>query len=148
MQEAVLPARHGISRARLFIKLADECEIADKDIHEAFLDAAIIFCRSSMLRLQARYENREGWDKWYAPLLKNPSVMFIKGERNFVEHEAPLKVGQIMYGGSGPAKAKYLYYFKNINEPAIDTVLTHTNGIEKLIREGEMKFGSDDIIRA
>ena len=45
---------------------------------EAFLDAAIIFCRSSMLRLQARYQKCEGWDKWYAPLLNNPSVITYK----------------------------------------------------------------------
>ena len=52
--EVVLPARHGTSRARLFIQLADECVVADKDMHEAFIDAVIVFCRTAMNRLQRR----------------------------------------------------------------------------------------------
>ena len=55
VDEVVLPARHGISRARLFIQLADQCVVADKDMHGGFIDAAILFYRTAMNRLRRRY---------------------------------------------------------------------------------------------
>jgi len=149
VDEVGLPARHGISRARLFIQLADECVVADNDMHKAFIDAVIVFRRTAMNRLQIRCKGCDIWNDWYDPLLENPSVLFIKSERDFVIHEVPSKVNQVIHAGlTRPEKTKHSYYYENSKKPAIDTVLAHTEEIKNLIRECEMKFGADGIMRA
>jgi len=48
----VPPPRHAISRARLFLDLADECSMEQRDRCEAFMEAAIIFCRAALHRVK------------------------------------------------------------------------------------------------
>src|SRR5262249_500652 len=43
-----LPSRHAISRARLFLDLADECTMGQRDRCEALMEAAIVFCRAAL----------------------------------------------------------------------------------------------------
>ena len=139
--EKLLPARHAISRARLFLDLADSCTIAERNLHEAYFEAAIIFCRAAMHRLQSRYGKKAGWKAWFDSLLSNPSVMFVREERDFILKDASPKVGQIIYQGEVPDLAKLLYYYEDANVPAVDTVRKHVEAVAKVILEGELKFG-------
>ena len=143
-----LPNRHAISRAKLFLDLAEPCTVTERDRHEAYLEAAIIFCRTAIHRLQHRYKNETGWSAWFNSLLSNPSVAFIREERNFILKEAPPKVGQIIHLDVTPTLAKYLYYYESPDVPAIDTVRRHVEEVEKVILEGELKFGDGAEIKA
>lgn len=137
-----LPNRHAISRAKLFLDLADPCTVVERDMHEAYFEAAIIFCRTAIHRLQNRYEKYAGWKTWFNSLLSNPSVAFIREERNFILKEAPPKVGQIIRLDVTSNLAKHLYYYESPDVPAVDTVRRHVEEVEKVILEGERIFGN------
>ncbi len=144
-----LPSRHGISRAKLFLDLADDCRASERDHHEAYLEAAIVFCRTAILRLIPRYKKSARWKAWFDLLLMNASIEFIRSERNFILKEAPPKVGQITYGGGLEVdRAKYLYYYENPNVPAVDTVRRHVAEVERVILEGEKLFGGGAKVKA
>ena len=101
-----------------------------------------------MLLYQTRYKKCPDWRIWFNPLEHNLSIQFIRTERDWNLKEAPPKVGQRIYVGIEIEKAKCLYYY--VSEPdrtAIDTVRRHVAEIERIIREGEQKFGSTLYIR-
>ena len=143
-----LPPRHSISRARLFINLADQCPFAERDTHEALLEAAVIFCRAALHRLTTRYRKNPDWKTWFDPVRTNPSVEFIREERNWILKEAPPKFGQRIIVGAPFDKAKLLYYYIGDSETtAIDALRVHVDEIERIIRDGEQKFGGTESIR-
>ena len=146
-----LPQRHSIARAKFFINLADQCPVAERDNHEAFMEAAIVFCRAAIHRLRTRYKKSPDWKTWFESLRGNPSIEFIKEERDWILKEAPPKVGQRIILGtpvgqeviddSPIEKAKHLYYFVGeTDKTAIDTVRRHIDEIERIVREGEHNF--------
>lgn len=53
-----LPKRHALCRAKLFAELADRCTAAERELHEAYLEAAIVFCRTAIQRLMTRYRHK------------------------------------------------------------------------------------------
>ena len=149
MTQAQLPPRHAISRAKFFVTLADQCPVSERDAHEAFMEAAVVFCRTAIHRLQTRYEKCTDWKIWFNSLKDNPSIRFIRKERDWILKEAPPKVGQRICIGHQIEKAKCLYYFVGeTDSSAIDTVVRHVDEIERVIREGDQKFGSTEYIRA
>lgn len=137
------PKRHALVRARFFLERAEECTFERRDHHEAFLETAIIFARTALHRLKTRHERQPGWKEWWSGLLSNPSVEFIRRERDFILKDAPPKVGQILYGGgSGPSSAKYYYYYEDPQTPASETVRRHVAEIERIVIDGESRFGT------
>lgn len=128
--------------------LADQCKSSERDAHEAYMEAAIVFCRTAIHRLKTRYERCTGWKSWFESLRNNASVNFIRSERDFILKEAPPKVGQVVRVGQMIERAKDLYYYESIDIPAIETVRRHVNEIERVIREGESKFGDGVKIQA
>jgi hypothetical protein len=91
------PPRHGISRARFFLERAEECSVDEREAFEAYLEAAIIFGRTAMDRLNRKYEKKIGKHKeWWDSLLENASVKFFKDARDFIVHEGPWPFNQII----------------------------------------------------
>jgi hypothetical protein len=145
---STLPNRHAISRARFFLDLADQCKASERDAHEAYMEAAIIFCRTAIHRLKTRYHRCDGWKSWFDSLRSNASVNFIQNERNFIVKEAQPKVGQVIRLGQTVEKAKDFYYYESPDISAIETVRRHVNEVERIIYEGESKFGDGKHIPA
>jgi hypothetical protein len=134
------PPRHAISRAEFFLSLATGCNIEERDYFEAYLEAAIVFARSALLRLEALYKTHLGWKSWWDSLLTDPDVNFFRHERNCIIHKAPSKIGQIIsVGGRSNAAADY-YYYEAPSIPATATVERHLKGIEKIALDSEARF--------
>ena len=149
MADPELPPRHPISRAKFFVNLADQCPVAERDAHEAFMEAAIVYCRAAIHRLRTRYKKSPDWGTWFNSLKGNPSIQFIRKERDWILKEAPPKVGQRIYIDGQIEKAKCLYYYVGeADSTAIDTVRRHVDEIARFIREGEQRFGNYEYIRA
>jgi hypothetical protein len=139
--------RDALSRARLFIALARKCHAAERNEHEAFLEAAIIYGRTALLRLETAYENRVGWTNWWAPLLRNQSVRFLRNERNTIIHECPPRVGQnIRLDEGNHVAADYYYYGKDPNVRAVDTVEQAINETETLIGQATVLFQNARVV--
>ena len=102
------PARHPISRARFFLERAVECSVQQCDEHEAYLEAAIVFGRTALLRLEAEYNKHPDWKVWWAGLLSNTSVNFLRNERNWIRN----------YSRDGQARAGVPWLVSDRPEPA------------------------------
>ena len=114
------PKREAISRARFFLELARDCPYGDdlavrEAFKEASLNAAIVFRRTVILRVHAAAEKKAQGDPsikaeakaWWASLRGNPAIEFFREERNFISHEGPPKMGQIVrLGDPTPLKAE------------------------------------------
>ena len=131
--------RHAISRARFFLERAEECNVDERDEFEANLEAAIIFGRTAMDRLNRKYRKYRKklgkHEEWWNNQLKDRSVKFFMEERHWILHEGPPKVGQKIIGAGigerSPAesvtRASELYYFDEDGPqtPATVTVGRH-----------------------
>jgi len=136
------PTRHPISRARLLLQKAEECSPSERDYHETLLEAAIVFSRAAISRLQKKFRDHPEWQSWFASLLDHESVQFIRTERDFILKEAPPRIGQRIIMGPAPL-AKELYYYESPDTPAVDTVRRHTEATAQLVLEAEKKFGKE-----
>lgn len=141
------PTRHAISRSRFFFGLARDCSGEKRDEFEAFLEAAIVFARTAILRVERQYKKHPDWKPWWDRLLSNTSLEFIREERNWILHEAPPKIGQIIRlgaagGGAPPAaeRASELYFYET-GIPATDTVGRHIDAVERAVNEADSRFG-------
>src|SRR6266852_4421543 len=130
-----LPSRHAISRARLFLDLADECTIEHRDRCEAFMEAAIIFCRTALQRVQKQYEDRPGWKTWWDGLLNDPDVNFIRQHRNWIVKEAPEKFSQVLRPGQPMPFAADCYYYEKYDIRATTTLRRLIDATEHRIKE-------------
>lgn len=120
--------------------MASNCSPSQRDEFEAFLEAAIIFGRSSLDRLKKEFKSHSGWSSWFAALKGNPSVEFFREHRNFILKEASPKVGQRI--GFQPVDIAADLYFFEPNEPATATVRNHLSVIAKLVQEASNRFGT------
>jgi len=151
-------SRSAIARAYYFLEKAENFTSTQIDDSEAHLEAAVIFGRTALHRLQTKYENRPGWKAWWDSLLADASVDFFRRERNVILKEGPSKFGRnawaggiggaggIGEGGAGgiggaPALAKYFYYYDDYQTPATETVRKHLPVIARYVRDAEKKFG-------
>ena len=133
--------RDAIQRAKFFLDKARHCPADERADFEAYLEAAIVFTRAALHRLQARFKSHPAWKHWWDLLLSDPSVDFIREERNRILKEAPPKIGQVLYGGSQqPQYASAFYYYESAGIPATDTVNRHLNRIADLVAQGETRF--------
>jgi hypothetical protein len=128
--------RDSISRARLFIEMARECDMDHRDQHEAFLDAAIVFARSALLRLQSANKRKPGWSAWWSALAADPSFTFLRHYRNFELHERP----QLVSAGGDRSLALDHCCFGDHTVPAVDTLARHMDRIEEIVRDAEPRF--------
>jgi hypothetical protein len=139
--------RDAIPRANLFISLAKGCPFSQRNEHEAFLESAVIYGRTALLRIETEYENRVGWKEWWGPLLRNKSVKFLQDERNTILHECPPKVNQVIHMGAREVMAADCYYYgDDPNIRAVDTVETHVIETERLVHEGRAQFKNVEIV--
>jgi hypothetical protein len=135
------PKRHAISRARLFLDLAKRCPIEKRDEFEAYLEAAIVFARAALHRLNSEHEHQSNWKSWWNGLLSNTAVKFFRNERDLILKKSPPKIGQIIRVGKPSASiAAELYYYDNPQTPATDTIEKHLNAVEALLIEAQSRF--------
>lgn len=134
-----LPKRHALSRAEFFLTLAEQCTPEQSEDFEAYLEASIVFARTAIHRLQAKYHRHPAWKKWFKSLQKNPAVEFFRGERNFIVKKGPPKMGQI--STLNPIKrAAQLYYYEQPSFDATKTVRVHLNSLIETVTEAETLF--------
>lgn len=132
------PKRHAISRAQMFLALADKCSIQERDICEAFIEAAIVFGRTAIHRLQSRFKGHPNWKPWFESLLAEPSVMFFRRQRDHILKDGPPKIGQII--GGAPARASDMYYFEDPTVSATATIRQHLTKLDALVADAETRF--------
>jgi hypothetical protein len=132
--------RDAVSRAGLFLEMARMCTVEQRDEYEAFLEAAIVFGRSALLRLKTTFRKHGNWPEWWESLRGDESVEFLREERNYVLKEGPTKVGQVIRIGVRTELAEEHYYFESPDVPATATVEKHLKRVEQLVVEAEQRF--------
>lgn len=130
--------RDAISRAELFLALADKCSIQEREICEAFIEAAIVFGRTAIHRLQSRFKARPDWKPWFELLLAEPSVLFFRRQRDRILKEGPPKIGHII--GGSPARASDMYYFEDPKISATATIRQHLTKLNAVVADAEARF--------
>ena len=131
--------RTAIARAEFFLALAEQCTPAQRNEFEAFLEAAIVFARAALHRLQCEFRSHPSWKEWFAQLRGNPSVEFFREHRDFLLKEASPKVGQII-SFNPVTTAAQLYYFEDPSVTATATVRKHLKFYTKILMDGEACF--------
>ncbi len=141
-------SRSALERSRLFLRLAADCAADQRVEFEAFIEAAIVFARAALHRLQAKHERHAQWKSWWRGLSGNPAIEFFRTERDWLLKEAPLKIGQRGFAASigssrpsyEPSKASEFYFFESPDVPATDTVVGHLKELERVLKNGEATF--------
>jgi hypothetical protein len=141
-------SRSAISRARFFLEKAKTCPVDARVDFEAFVEAAIVFARAAVHRLQSRHEKHAQWKEWWNGLRGFPSIEFFRTERDWILKEAAPKIGQKIFAASvgstepshSPATAAELYYFDDPSIPATITVERHLDDLEKRLADAERLF--------
>ena len=136
-----LPPRLAISRARQFLDLADECPMEQRDRCEAFMEAAIIFCRAALQRVKSRYCGRPGWKPWWDGLLNDADLDFIRQRRNWIVKEAPETFGQVVRPGQPFLRAADCYYYNTHTIRATTTLRRCVDVTERHIEDADVRFG-------
>jgi hypothetical protein len=127
--------RSAIGRAKFFLNKAAECTASQRNEFEAFTEAAIVFARSAIHRVQSQYGKKNKHPKfqsWWDGLLNNPSLEFLREERDFILKEAPQKTGQYI-GAPIPTHAREFYFYRDTSGNPVDPV----NELSKHITEAE-----------
>jgi hypothetical protein len=157
-QQRVTPqSREGISRAKLFVKKAKACPASARVDFEAYLEAAIIFGRTEIHRLQSKFgkppRKHPNWSAWWDSVLNNSAVKFLRTERDHILKEASARIGQRVFVPfiaeddteasvlPSPALAQEFYYYDaDPKVPATETVEKHLSEIERLVEEAKARF--------
>lgn len=140
---ATFPSRHAISRARFFLDMAESCELNRRNEFEAFLEAAIVFGRSALHRVQAEFEGHPKWKAWFEALRENQSVQFFRVHRNFILKEGPPRIGQKIIFGEVVENAGDLYFFDEPDVTASETVRQHLDQLTCVVEEAMGLFCND-----
>jgi len=135
------PPRHAISRAQFFLALASKCESADQNEFEAFMEASIVFGRTAIHRLKNDFEHHTKSKNWFDSLKENPSIEFVREQRDFILKEGPSKVGQRI-GVAPVVSAAELYFFDESGKPADQTVREHLEALTLVIEEANVQFAA------
>lgn len=135
--------RDAVSRARQFLEMGQRCTHEERDEYEAFLEAAIVFGRAAVHRLQSRFKKHPNWEAWWDSLNLNESVQFFRVERDYLLKEGPTKVGQVIRLGARTERADEHYYFESADVPATATVEWHLKQIEQLVEQAEGLFAAE-----
>ena len=144
-------SRSALSRAAFFLDKAEACSAEERVAFEAYLDAAIVFGRAAIHRFQAKHKTHPAWKNWWNGLSENPSINFIRTERDWLLKEAPPKINQIVFAGtpnlSGdhvpahrPTRAGDFYYFEEPGVSATATLARHLAVVSELLSKAEGLF--------
>ena len=141
-------SRQALSRARFFLAKASACPAEARVEHEACLEAAIVFARAAVHRVQAKYKGHTGWNAWWDSLRADPAVDFFRTERDWILKEAPPKLCQkICVASIGDSEAAYVpqtaaefYYFDDPSTPATATVEKHLKSLEATLADAAKRF--------
>ncbi len=144
-------SRRAVSRARFFLEKAKRCSVDETEDFEAYLEAAIIFARSSVHRMRLNHENDHRMQDWWESLRGNPDIEFFRTERDWILKHAAPKIGQKVFPASvgskdasdSPTCATEMYYFGDPRIPATDTVETHLAAIEQHLKNAEALLNSE-----
>ena len=144
-QHVTSESRLAIARAKFFLRMAILCPAHARVDFEAFLEASIVFGRTEMHRLKAMFGKHPEWAAWWYSLNANPSVNFLRKERDRILKEESTKVGQRIFlpfssddqsytkVPANPSRAYEFYYFgEDASVPATTTVHNHLIEIERL----------------
>lgn len=145
-------SRSALYRATFFLDKAEACSGDERVEFEAFLEAAIVFARAALHRFQAKHKSHAKFKDWWDSLLVNPSIDFIRTERDWLLKEASPKINQIVFGATIsvagnhapayiPSRAGEFYYFDAPGVSATSTVAKHLAVVSGLLSEGERLFG-------
>lgn len=135
--------RDAVSRASLFLEMARMCTVEQRDEYEALLEAAIVFGRTGLQRLQPTFGRDPNWKEWWNSLRGDESVEFFRAQRNYLLKEGPTKVGQVIRFGTQTERAEEHYYFESPDVPATATVEKHLKRIERLVAEAQGRFAGE-----
>jgi hypothetical protein len=135
-------SREALSRARFFLAKSERCSADDRLEFEAFLEAAILFARAALHRLQAKYRKHPKWKAWWDSLRGNAAIEFFRTERDWILKEASPRIGQRVFAGGSEAVllAGHFYYFTDPSIPATTSIETHLASLEKLVKDAENSF--------
>jgi hypothetical protein len=122
--------------------MARGCRVEERDEYEAFLEAAIVFGRSALHRLQPLYEKHPDWKTWWNGLRGDKSVEFFRTQRDYLLKEGPTKVGQVIRVGTPTTRAEEHYYFETSDVPATETIERHLQRITKVVADAHARFGA------
>jgi hypothetical protein len=136
-----LPSHLAISRARLFLDLADECTMEQRDRCEAFMEAAIIFCRTALQRARTQYKRRPSWNDWWDRLRTDPNLAFTRQRRNWIVKEAPETFSQVIRPGQPFSFAADCYYYDRRDIRATTTLRRLVDVNERHIEDADARFG-------
>jgi hypothetical protein len=144
-------SRHALSRARFFAEKAKQCRGDERVDFEAFLEASIVFARTAVLRLKPEFKKlkkERDWVAWVTSPIGDPAMVFFKKERDWILHQAPPKIGQILFAGTAgsseppyaPEYASEFYFYEDLSTPATDTLDNHLNALEQCLTEAERRL--------
>jgi hypothetical protein len=151
--------RDAITRAWFFLEQARglpfSADFREYESFEAYLEAAIIFSRVAIHRLHSEAEQKAKGDPhlkaevdaWWASLLDEPAIPFLRDQRNVIAKEGPPKFNQnIMMGGPAPGqKMEELYYYETPDIPATETIERHLRSVERIVTDAETRFGTSTL---
>jgi hypothetical protein len=86
-----------------------------RDRCEAFMEAAIIFCRAAIHRVKTEYEGQPGWKNWWNRRRDDPDLAFIRKRHDWIVQEAPESFGQVIRPGQPMQFAADCYYYERAN---------------------------------
>lgn len=141
-------SRSAISRARLFLQLAEKCTIHERGHFEAFVEAAIVFSRAAVHRFKNENEAHPKWDIWWDCIAGNAAIKFFRAERNWILKEASSRIGQRGFAASvsssgptqSPTKATEMYFYETPSVSATATVERHLAALEQLLGNAQDLF--------
>ena len=112
-----------------------------RDRCEAFMEAAIIFCRAALHRVRTQYKRRPGWDEWWNGLLNDPDLAFIRRRRDWIVKEAPETFSQVVQPGQPFSFAADCYYYERYDIRATTTLRRCVDATEGHTTDADTKFG-------
>src|SRR5262249_61645539 len=122
---------------------ADECPMEQRDHCEAFMEAAIVFCRTAIHRVKAQYADHPDWIDWWKSLLSDPDLDFICRHRDSIVKKAPGAFSQVVrvnvpfeFAADG-----YHYAHEHYTVRATKTLRRCVDSTERHAREADKRFG-------
>ncbi|HUE72967.1 MAG TPA: hypothetical protein VMP01_18930 [Pirellulaceae bacterium] len=142
MSQPTFESRRAVSRAEYFLTCADRCDMSQRNEHEANLEAAMLFGRAELHRLDHQFKGRAGWKPWWDALRTDESVQFLREQRDFILKEASPKVGQEIFVGHSPPGVAHWYFYEDTSIPAAETIRRHIARIRAISTVTLAKFGT------
>ncbi len=135
-------------RAHFFLQKSKECPATARFEFEAYLEAAIVFARSAMHRIQTQYGSHPEWADWWKSLETDPAVTFFREQRNCILKERQADFGEKLFLASTenpqepyvPTQASEFYFFESPSIPATDTVERHLQTLKQHFQQAELLF--------